>query len=126
MIDPREDIPGKLLTHPGLRGRLRVTPVLARQSTRTKALRVQAFTDAGLVVLDFQAKEVELTQIQTVDVKTARPTFHPGAIWFYGIDGVTEVGFLPDTAAAILDRPGATERPREGRQGAREARERNR
>lgn len=121
MIDPTEDMPGKLLTHPGLRGRLRVRPILDRKTTRTKALRVQVFTDAGLEILNIRAAEVELTKVV---IPGDPPETRPGAIWFYSDTGIGDVGFLPDSNAATLDLPGATEQPRRGRQGARKARER--
>ena len=120
-----EDIPGRLLTEPNLRGRLRVTPTLDNKTGRTKALRVRVFTDNGLPFpkLDIRATEVEVTVVEFPDPKTGKLDKRPGSFWFYGSDGFTEVGFLPDRNAGSLAKPMAVEAPRKGREAARKVRE---
>jgi len=118
MTDPN-DLPGVLLTAPvGLRGRLKVTPILNRKTVRTVALRIRVYTEAGLPVVDVRTTDGEVTVVEipraAAPFKPAHLERRPGSFWFYGA-GV-EVGFLADQNAGALKEPMAVEQPRKGPQ----------
>ena len=103
-----EDMPGRLLTAPNLRGRLRVTPIYNRRTQKSVALRIRVFTELGLKIADIRATDGETTVVQFPDPKTGKLVNVPGSFWFYGLRGVA-IGFLADQNAGALAKPMAVE-----------------
>lgn len=114
-----KELRGLVLSEPfkGKRGVLTVT-----KWKRTSALFVLLESElTGLEIFRFRATAAETTQI-IADVPSVvgveRKEF-PGSLWFYG--GGKALGFLPDTTAANLKRPNATESTPEGPDGTKVA-----